>query len=186
MNRREALKRTALMMGAAVSASTIAAVLDGCSPAATGMEWTPQFLDALQADIVSGITERIIPRTDTVGAQDVGVPAFVDLMYGKYMTPKEQEVLVKGLAQAEADSQAAHQKAFTSLSGEQQDELLKKMATSEGEPQAFFRKMRELTLTGFFTSEVVAKEILHYDPIPGDYKGCVPIEEVGNVNWAKM
>lgn len=186
MNRREAIKRTALMMGAAVSASTVAAVLDGCAPAGSGMEWVPQFLDAPQAGIVSAIAERIIPRTDTVGAQDVGVPEFIDRMYGQYLNEQEKQLLTAGLAQTEADSQAAHQKAFTSLSGEQQDELLKKMATSEGEPQAFFRKMRELTLTGYFTSEKVGKEILHYDPIPGAYKGCVPITETGNVNWTKM
>ena len=48
---------------------------------------------------------------------------------------------------------------------------------------SFFAKMKELTLTGYFTSEKVGKEVLNYDPIPGDYKGCRDIEEVGNVNW---
>ena len=186
MKRREAIKRTALMMGAAVSASTLAAVLDGCSPAGGGIEWTPQFLDASQAGLVNAIAERILPRTETPGAQDIGVPAFIDRMYGQYLNEKEKQTLAEGLAQAEASSQAAHQQAFTSLSGEQQDELLKQMATAEGASQDFFRKMRELTLTGYFTSEMVAKEILQYDPIPGAYKGCVPIAETGNVNWARM
>ena len=37
----------------------------------------------------------------------------------------------------------------------------------------------------YFTSEPVGKNVLHYDPIPGQFAGCVPISEVGNVSWTR-
>jgi hypothetical protein len=42
---------------------------------------------------------------------------------------------------------------------------------------------KELTLLGFFTSEPGATQVLQYDPVPGAYHGCVPLEEVGKT-WA--
>lgn len=186
MNRRDALKRTALIMGAAVSASTVAAVLDGCTPSGGGMEWTPQFLDKPQAGIVNAFAERLLPRTDTPGAQDVGVPEYIDRMYGQYLTEKETETFTAGLAEVEALSQAAHQSSFVSLDAAKQDELIMSIATEEGKPKAFLRKMRELTILGFVTTEVISKEMLAYDPIPGAYKGCIDLAENGSVNWAQM
>ena len=45
--------------------------------------------------------------------------------------------------------------------------------------------VQELVITGYFTSEQVGKTVLHYDPIPGRYDACIPISEVGNVNWTR-
>jgi hypothetical protein len=36
---------------------------------------------------------------------------------------------------------------------------------------------------GYFTSEQVGRNVLHYDPVPGRYDACVPIDEVGRRNW---
>ena len=35
-----------------------------------------------------------------------------------------------------------------------------------------FKEMRDLTVSGYCTSEQGAKQLLKYDPIPGPYKGC--------------
>lgn len=74
MDRREALRRTALLMGGAVSAPAIMGVLKGCT-ARPGVDWKPEFLNDEQASIITDISEIIIPRTDTPGAKDVGVPS---------------------------------------------------------------------------------------------------------------
>jgi hypothetical protein len=34
--------------------------------------------------------------------------------------------------------------------------------------------MKELTILGFFTSEIGATKVLKYTPVPGRYNGCVP------------
>jgi hypothetical protein len=38
-------------------------------------------------------------------------------------------------------------------------------------------------ILGYFTSEQVGRHVLHYDPVPGRYESCIPIEQVGNRNW---
>ena len=44
--------------------------------------------------------------------------------------------------------------------------------------------IRKYTLFGYYTSEKVGTEILTYNPTPGFYNGCVPIEEAGNIQSA--
>jgi hypothetical protein len=182
MSRREALKRAALMLGVALSPALIDGVLRA-QPAAGGKT---VFLTAAQFATVSAVVERIFPKTNTPGALDVGVPAFVDLMAGGYMSPAELGTLTAGLADVEGRSTAAHQKAFGQLTASQQDALLMKLASEpQGKSLAFFRQIRELTIVGYFTSETVGKTVLNYDPVPGRYEACVPISETGNVNWTK-
>jgi hypothetical protein len=185
INRREALKRAALLLGAAISPSILSGVARAQSPGAARSAKTV-FLSAAQLATVGAVAERIFPKTATPGALDAGVPGFIDLMAGGYLTAAEQARLTEGLADVEALSKAAHGRGFGEIGAAQQDALLKKLATESAEKsQAFFRQMRELTIVGYFTSELVGKTVLHYDPVPGRYDGCIPISEVGNVNWTR-
>ncbi|WP_243663404.1 gluconate 2-dehydrogenase subunit 3 family protein [Rhodothermus marinus] len=67
MDRREALKRLALLTGGALSMSTIAGVLGGCR-AGSAPGYRPQTLSSDQHELVATIAELIIPETDTPGA----------------------------------------------------------------------------------------------------------------------
>lgn len=192
MNRREAIKKTAFLMGGTISAAAIAGVLNGCQPSPPGISWEPQFFTLEQGEMVTVIAERIIPATDTPGAKDVGVPAFIDIMLKDNYTEKQQKAFVEGLTSLEADAQQAHGKSFVQLSLEEQDALLTqydqaaydaRKAGEKGRP--FFTMAKELTLVGYFTSEVGATEVLQYDPVPGNYEGCVPLAEVGKA-WSTI
>ena len=44
----------------------------------------------------------------------------------------------------------------------------------------FLFTVREFALLGYFTSERIGKDILVFDPIPGGYKPCIPVSDVGN------
>jgi hypothetical protein len=48
---------------------------------------------------------------------------------------------------------------------------------------SFFRTFKELTLVGYYTSEIGATRELHHAPVPGRYDGCVPLAQVGRT-WA--
>ena len=121
-----------------------------------------------------------------VPATDVGVPAFIDLMVGKFMTAEERAMFTAGLAEAEAASMAAHRRGFVQLTPAQQDAVLKRIAEqSQAKEKTFFHQLRELTLLGYFTSEPVAKNVLHYDPVPGKFEADVPLAEVGNRAWTR-
>ena len=47
----------------------------------------------------------------------------------------------------------------------------------------FFATLKELATVGYFTSEPGATKAVRYDPVPGDYRGCVPLSEIGRA-WA--
>ncbi|MFZ5999973.1 MAG: gluconate 2-dehydrogenase subunit 3 family protein, partial [Bacteroidota bacterium] len=53
----------------------------------------------------------------------------------------------------------------------------------EAKDRPFILMTKELTVSGFFTSEVGATQVLQYAPVPGAYHGCVPLAEVGKT-WA--
>ena len=178
IDRREAIRRAALVAGVVLSPDWLKAV-DVAAPLAQA-----RYFASAQFATASAIADRIIPRTDTPGAADVGVPAFIDLLYGEFMTEAERQLLAKGLADVEAAARTAHGASFSTVPPERQDALLRGIALAEeGRDQSFFRLIRSATVLGYFTSEQVGRNVLHYDPVPGRYEPCVPIDQVGRRNW---
>jgi gluconate 2-dehydrogenase gamma chain len=193
MDRREALKRTALLMGGVVSAPAIMGVLKGCK-AKPGIAWKPEFLNEDQASIVSTVSEIIIPRTDTPGAKDVGVPSFIDKVLKEVYSKEDQDVFTSGLQAFNEGAKKEYDEDFNELDEEDQTAYVKKVhdaaieaAKNENneDKRPFILTMKELTLLGFFTSEAGATKVLQYDPVPGAYHGCLPLSEAGNgKTWA--
>ncbi|HEY5824790.1 MAG TPA: gluconate 2-dehydrogenase subunit 3 family protein [Cyclobacteriaceae bacterium] len=193
MDRREALKRTAWVLGTAISAPTIMAVLKGCAAKPT-LDWKPVFFTEEQAALVSQLAETIIPKTDTPGAKDAGVPSFIDLVVKDCYKKEDQEKFVAGLKAFDEQSKSEAGDAFLDLDAAKQTEFINKVykqateAAKTAEPTAdkpFILTVRELTLAGFFTSEPGATQVLQYEAVPGAYHGCLPLAEAGNgKTWA--
>ena len=192
MNRREAIKRTAILSGYAVSASFITGFLQGCQPSGAP-DWEPQFLSPEQGQLVSEMADTIFPTTDTPGAKDVFVHEFMDLMLKDCSDEKTQQAFLSGIAEVDTDAQNAYGKAFAKCSDEQKLELLNsldqaarakvKAGLQPGEEAPFILTFKQLTFLGYFTSEAVGTTVLKYDPIPGNYDGCIALDEVGGT-WA--
>jgi gluconate 2-dehydrogenase gamma chain len=193
MDRREALKRTAWIMGGAISAPAIMGVLKGCKAKPT-IDWKPVFLSSDQGVLVTQVAEIIIPKTDTPGAKDVGVPGFIDSMLKDVYSKKDQDEFLNGLKAFDDDAKKEYGDPFVELDAEQQSAFVKKIhdaaieknknTTPEPKPP-FILSMKELTVLGFFTSEPGATQVLQYNPVPGAYKGCIPLSEAGNgKTWA--
>ena len=196
MNRREALKRVAWLMGGTVSAAAILAIEKGYS-ATTSAGSKHAVLSPPQVAIVSALAEIMIPRTDTPGAIDVGVPGFIDLMLKDVYTQEDRERYLAGVAEFDAAALAEHGKKFIALESAQQVALVRKFHDAAvveerrlHRPDAHFRRRfilitKELTLLGFFTSQVGATQVLQYVAVPGSYRACVPLGEAGNgKTWA--
>jgi len=196
MNRREALKRVAWLMGGAVSASAILAIQKGYS-ATTPSGRKPSILSAPQLGLVSRVAEIIIPRTDTPGAVDVGVPGFIDLMLKDVYTQQDRDRYFAGLAAFDAAAQSEYGTEFVMLESAQQVALVRTFhdaAVMEERrlrgaharlERPFILMTKELTLLGFFTSEAGATQVLQYVAVPGSYHGCVPVDQAGNgKTWA--
>jgi len=184
MNRREAIKRTALLLGIAISPSGITSVL---AQVARNPAAKPLHLKPWQFSVVSAAAEVIIPRTDTPGAIDAGVPQFIDVTYGDFFAESDQTMFKQGILALNQASKAAHQEAtFAKITSAQQEAILKTIAEDTTHPQRnFLHKMRELTLLGFFTSEVVAKNesIAIWDPVPGPFIPCQDLAVTNGVAY---
>lgn len=183
MDRREALQRTALVLGYALSAPVVMGVLNGCK-ATPDAGFKPVFLDSDQAALISELAEIIIPKTDTPGAKEAGVPAFVDLMLKECYSAEDQQRFLKELSAFDASAQKAYGGRFVSCTAEQQKELVNQVhaaalteVRSENPPKdrPFILMVKELTMLGFFTSEPGATQVLSYVAVPGSYQGCVPM-----------
>jgi hypothetical protein len=51
-------------------------------------------------------------------------------------------------------------------------------------PAHYFRMMKELTLLGYFTSEIGCKQAMHYIEAPGRFDPCIPYT-AGDAAWAQ-
>jgi hypothetical protein len=187
IDRRQVLKSIALVLGSSLSPSTLAGALAPSPP--SGEAWRPQLLSTEQNELVTTIAELIIPATDTPGAKAARVNEFIDLMLAEWMRPAERDHFLDGLAGVDKRARKRHGAPFLSCSVEEQTEVLtvleakalkqaaKKRKKDEFKP--FFRHMKELTLVGYYTSEIGASEELNYVIVFDEYEGCVPLEEVG-------
>lgn len=198
MNRREAIQRTAMILGYAVTGPAMVGVLNGCR-AVPELTFKPVFLTEDQAQLVVALCEVIMPKTDTPGAVEAGVPRFIDDMLLSVYTQIEKDRVAKGFSDFNDESKAAYGDVFAAAKKEDQIALVKKhheaLAGKSGDSSAgwwrasgggekpFMVEMKELILLGFFTSQPGATEVLQYNQSPGPYKGCVPLTEVGKT-WA--
>lgn len=192
IDRREALRRTALIMGGMLSASTVSAILKGCKPQPE-LSWNPELFTVDQARVITRLADIILPRTDTLGAADVGVPYFIEQVVKDCYDQDEQKRFLDGLNEFITGSEKDYGKPFNRLAADKQEEYtftVHKLAVeaeknrTEGYKRPFILKCKELTMAGFFTSEPGATEVLRYEAVPGSYEGCITLEEAGGKAWA--
>ena len=168
MNRREAVQRVALMMGGVLAAPLMAGVMGQITN--TGGSIT---VSVEQEAFLAEVADIIIPTTDTPGAKVAGVEKFIVRVMRDCYKKEDQEKFYAGLAKLDADSQAKFSKGFVGLDLAQKNEMVK-LSTVNDKP--FFQRMKELTVTGYFTSEIGATKALEYLPIPGKFEGCIPLK----------
>jgi hypothetical protein len=187
--RRDLLKRAAWLLGGAISAPAAMAVLQGCykntEPGAPATP--PKFLTAAELAVVAEIAEILIPRTSTSGARDAGVPAFIDLALDALYSAEDQARFKAGLAEFETAARATG-KAFLEQDEQARAGFLHNTLAvalgSEPKPKPFILMTRELTLLGYFSSQVGITENMEYVAVPTAYHGCVPLSQMKkHVYW---
>ena len=232
ITRREAITRTALLLGGTLAASSLAGAERAVWAATPG--WKARTLSPQELEMVATIAEHIIPTTDTPGARAAGVHRFVDVLLTDYYGAAERNRFLAGLRGVNLRAMHDVGAPFLRASTQQQLQLLTaldaeayppKEVLAKAEPQSseiakmrdslsrpgsttagsvqppsaavdgmpeevrrelrsgwFFRRMKELTLLGYYTSEIGANKELHVNPM-GQYRGDLAYKSVGRA-WA--
>lgn len=193
IHRREAIKRVSTLLGgAALIGGT--ALWTGCRPGEerpAASSAAPMF-SADEVALLDEVADTILPTTSTPGAKAAQVGAFIALMVTDTYDPKDQQIFRAGLTQLNDASQAAHQKDFMGASPEQRLALLKTLdqeqktyqdAKKKDDPNHYFRMMKELSLLGYFTSEIGMTQAMRYIETPGRFDPCVHYT-TGEKTWA--
>ncbi len=167
MHRREALQKLAILLGGTLSLPAHAALL--------GEKINSIAIDipSDQQELISELAEVIMPETDNPGAKKAGVGKFIVRVIQDCTAKEEQDKFLQGLQKTNMWSQSTYSKPFTQLDRSQQNELMGRIAR---EGNDFFKGLRELTIVGFFTSQLGATQVLHYLPVPGKFQGDIPLE----------
>ena len=183
IQRREILRRAAWLLGGAISTPAALAVLQGCSAKQEPGAPAPalKFLTAAELAVVAEIAEILIPKTDTSGAKDAGVPAFIDVALDALYPKEDQERFRSGLT-AFGSAAAASGKAFLEQDPPARADFVRQSLgtalAAERKPRPFILMTRELALLGYFTSQVGITENMDYVPVPTAYHGCVPLSQM--------
>jgi hypothetical protein len=140
-------------------------------------------LTAAQARTVAAAAERVIPRTDTPGASDANVTAFIDHMLAHWYSDAERTAFVAGLPELDARAQAAGGASFVALSRGQQTAMLEALdeevtrlrkTNADAANNHWFGMLKYLTVFGYCTSKVGMTQHLATWPLPGRYDGDAP------------
>ena len=189
MNRRDAIKKAALLLGGAFSAPTLMAMSNWEQGAITTMGSLDFSLTEIQRKIVAEVAEMIIPKTTTSGAKDAGVPAFIEMMLKDCYLKPEHLSFVEGLMALEQDrfldmDAQSRTKRLKKVEGDTKDAMKArevkqtKMGDNDDKEEMkavpkglpFWRLMKELTLLGYFTSEVGIRDSYEYVQIPSKFE----------------
>ncbi|MDQ1085876.1 gluconate 2-dehydrogenase subunit 3 family protein [Siphonobacter sp. SORGH_AS_1065] len=137
--------------------------------------FTPQEMKTLTV-----LCDIILPADEKSGsASQAGVPAFIEFMVKDQ--PVHQIPLRGGLAWLDNESRKRFSKKFVELTKAQQIEIVDDIAYPEqAKPQfsqgvAFFNKMRDMTLTGFYTTRIGFNDLGYVGNTPNNWEG-VPEE----------
>ncbi|PYQ17094.1 MAG: transcriptional initiation protein Tat [Acidobacteria bacterium] len=147
--------------------------------AAEAAVWKPKVFDPHQNDTVVTLSELIIPQTETPGARAARVNELIDLVLSD-AEERDRKEFLKGLAWMDARSQELFGTDFLSAAPEQQTALLTILASPRNkafEDQVgidFFKAIKALTITGYYTSEIGMKQELGDDGqlFLLEYPGC--------------
>jgi gluconate 2-dehydrogenase gamma chain len=171
MQRREAVKIVTAFFGAslALPESVFARIAE---PLGDGIK--PTLLAGKQRKLLAAISECIIPKTDTPGAVEAGVPRLFEILLQDCYKADDQKLIIDGMVNLDADCKTKQGAGFAKLSKAKQIEVLTEMEKAEravkGKP-GFIRMTKDLVKFCFVNSEVGATTAFEYQIAPGRWSG---------------
>src|SRR5438046_1291536 len=157
IDRREAIRRVTVLLGgvALVGSGGLVAACERAQNRAAGTSAAGTFT-AQDIAFLDEVAETILPETKTPGAKAAHVGAFMALMVTDTYEDREQQIFRAGMRQLEQASFMAAKPAQRLALLERLDREQKAYMDGKADdaPAHYFRLMKELTLLGYFTSEI--------------------------------
>jgi len=208
MNRRQALKNFGLGAGILIVGPSTLSLLQSCKNEPKS-NWEPTFLSISNGLALKQILNIIIPKTDTPGANELNLAEFID-SYMDQVASEERQQYFKRSADAFAvafknefdkDLDKGKEKDFEKIISKylsatpEEQEIFAKTETETQDPidkipelkmdpdagsLSYLKNVRQMAIWAWKTSEQIGENVLWYDPIPGQYIACGPVEELGN------
>lgn len=188
LDRRSLLRGAILMVGATVSA--------GGSQLLAGEGNDPAFaLNDKQRDALTAYADTLLPKTETPGALDVGVPQALEGLLREWSSAKERNAILEALAALDEASQAATGQLFATLDPVQRAAVLKPIDAAAlkvvpspaGEKTTAFARppladpayanLRRVVMALYFYAEPIQLDVLGYEHDPGVWEPTVPVTE---------
>lgn len=206
MKRRQALKNIGLGAGLFVIGPSTLSLLQSCN-SEPEYDWQPVFLTASHGYALKKVLHVILPSSDTPGASDLNIPQFIDAYMDqvedverrekfqesadafarafKEEFDKEQEEGkdedFENLIKKYLKATPAQREKFVRRNTETQDAIRDPeyvMNNDEG-AYAYLTTVRNMGIWAWKNSEEVGENVMWYDPIPGQYIPCGPVDELG-------
>lgn len=192
MNRREALSAVGFLMGGTIIGAE--AFLSGCTNKPAGTATADLLLNSDQVAFLDEVGETILPTTaSSPGAKAAKVGEFMDVMLKDCYSPEDRKIFMDGLVTLENTSKEKYAGSFIALKPEDKHALLlsidkeafayKLVRKPEDPENHYYSMMKQLTLLGYFSSEIGSTKALSHVAVPGHYEACVPLRP-GQKAWS--
>lgn len=189
MNRREALSAVSFLLGGTIIGAEI--FLAGCNKPAPAQ--SAGLLTVDDITFMDEVGEVILPATaSSPGAKEAKIGEFMNAIVTDCYNEVEQKIFREGIARLNESSNKKYSRSFVELTHEERHELLLtieqevstyKETKKAEDPEHYYPMMKQLTIWGYFSSEVGAKQALRFEAVPGRYEACIPVEK-GQKAWA--
>jgi gluconate 2-dehydrogenase gamma chain len=177
------LNRRTLLVGAVLLVGGAAALMrlqrkEPRTPGENGFT-----LDARKFALIEQVCEAIIPATDTPGAIGAGVPAFMREMIEAWATEASRAEIAAVLDGIEKLAWSRFGTAFLELLPERRSLVMAAFDEERiGRQDAAYGKFKYLVLAGYYHSEIGATQELRFELVPGAWRSCVPLSEIGRTS----
>ena len=148
---------------------------------------TDGYLSAEEMTLLAAVAQTIIPKTDTAGAVEAGVPQTLQALLTDWADDAMRGSWRKALVLLGYELDEAAGGRFASASQEAREAALGPIDAAvfagERDDLAAYKDLKFTIATAYYMSEPGATEELRYEALPGRWEGCIPLEEVGRT-WA--
>ena len=186
IDRREAIRRVTVLLGGVALAGS-SGLLTACERAQNRAATTREAGAFTARDIafLDEVADTILPDTKTPGAKAAHVGAFMALMVTDSYSDRDQGIFRDGMKKLDEASfmTATPQQRLARLEQLDREQKAYMDAKKDDDPPHYFRLMKELTLLGYFTSEIGCTQAMRYRETPGRFDPCVPYRP-GETQWA--